>query len=603
MATALGILFIRLWFLQVIGGARYQEQATENRVRTIVTEAPRGVITDRNGVPLVTNRAGEDVVGRPQDLRGARGREVLARLARKLEEPPARLIKKVFAARATPYQSVILAEDVPRDLQLYLSERQADFPGVSLQATALRAYPLGTTAAQVLGYVGAIPPAELGRYRRQGVLDTERVGRDGIESQYQSYLRGTPGVTKVEVDAAGEPVRRKYLSSTLPQQGDKLELTLDVRVQRALEDGLRRARAQDGNVNAAAGVAMDPNTGEILGMASIPSYDPGVFVGGKPKELRHVLSDPNNPLLNRAIQGLYPAGSTFKGVSAVAALQTGKYSEGELLDAPSEIVLHKQRFKGPSGDLGQIDLQTALEASSDTFFYQLGDRFYSDPGTPLQDWAERFGFGRRSGIDLPSEDSGLVPTPEWRRRYYAAPRGNEFDRIWFPGRTIQLAIGQEGLTITPLQLAVAYSAIANGGKVVTPSVGRRVFDQRGAELRDLVAGRPAHELGASGATLDSVRNGLRLAANGPLGTSTSVFGALPEGARVAGKTGTAQNTSGIDHSWFVGYAPYYAPKILVAVIVERGGRGASAAAPVVCRTMSAYFRFGPNRCGTGAEAN
>ena len=399
---------------------------------------------------------------------------------------------------------------------------------------------------------------------------------------------------------------RRVISATPPVPGDTLRVAIDLPTQRALETSLASQVKLAGYSHGAAGVALDPTTGEVLAMASYPSYDPKIFTQGKPKPLRQVSTDPEKPLLNRAIQGLYASGSTFKPITAIAALLS-KGPNGvpyltttEDIDSPSEITLYKQRFKSLSNDLGQISLPTALEASSDTFFYQLGQRFFLDKGSPLQNWARRFGLGGTTGLDLPGEAAGLVPTPAWKRQNYSGPNFGEIDRIWKPGDTITLAIGQSYLQVTPLQMAVAYAAIANGGTVITPTLGREVLDQNGARLRNLVAGRPTRELQIPANDLDAVRQGLYLAANGSLGTSTPVFGNLPLADKAAGKTGTAQNPAGQDHSWWVGYAPATNPKIVVAVVVENSGRGVSYAAPVACQTFAAYLKFNGNRCGDGS---
>jgi penicillin-binding protein 2 len=601
--SLLGVLLVRLWFLQVISGEDYAAAAESNRLRTVITEAPRGNILDRNGEVLVANRPGKNVVVHPRELTGTRREQVLQRLAPKLHLSAAELMKKVDAGDSRPLESVVLAENVAPRLYYYLAQRRRQFPGVGLEDTYLRTYPQGDLAAHVLGQTGKIGADEIDYYRRRGYAGNETVGKGGIEQEYEQFLKGTPGRDVVEVDAAGEPVGREVVSSQAPSPGRDIELSIDAPTQRAMQDALRE-EVSLGSSTGAAGVALDPNTGEILAMASYPTFDPSVFVDGTTKQINRINTSPDTPALNRAIGGRYPAGSTFKAITAAAALQAGYITPGELVDSPSEVTLYKQVFPNFKNIAhGEVDLPRALEVSSDTYFYKLGDRFYRAQGSPLQVEAESFGLGRDTGIDIPGEEPGLVPTPAWKRRNYAGPAFTDLDRDWKPGDTIQLAVGQGFLLATPLQMAVAYGAVADGGVVRTPTLARRVQDPNGRVVQELSQGRPTHRLDVSAGNLAAIRQGLYQAANGPDGTSTGVFGGLPGGDKVAGKTGTAEVEGGAAHSWFVGYAPYNDPKIVVAIVVERGGTGANAAAPAVCRTMAAFRKFDPGRCGVTAVAN
>ncbi len=601
----LGVLLARLWFLQVIGGGDYEERAEANRLRTVVTEAPRGAITDRNGTALVTSRAVLNLIAEPQQVQGPEGAATLRRLSVALGHPPGYFAAKVRTAReARPFEAVVLAEETTPELQAYVQERRAQLPGISLQAAYLRDYPEGSTAAHVLGYVGPIPAETEEKYRGRGYLGNETVGRAGIEAQYEEYLRGIAGRQQVEVDAHGEVVGRGVLSQAPPRPGETLRLSIDLPVQKALERALRNEVVGSGTSTGAAGIAIDPNTGAVLAMASYPTYDPDVFQSGTPREVRRVLTSSGRPLLDRAIGGEYPAASTFKVVTAAAALESGLYTPGEAIRSPGSVVLYKNRFSGFNNtDHGVIRLPTALEVSSDTFFYELADRSYRVQGWPLQDWSRRFGFGRPTGLDLTEgESAGLVPDLAYKRQ--TCDRAvDPINCSWRPGDSINMSIGQGNVLVTPIQMAVAYAAIANGGTVVTPTLGRAVADADGRVLRDLISARAERPLGLSEDNLGIIRSGLERAANGNGGTATPVFGALPAQFRAAGKTGTAENTSGIDHAWYVGYAPADDPKILVAVIVERGGTGANAAAPAACVTISAYLGFGVGRCGNGAKAN
>jgi len=609
----LGVLLVRLWFLQVIGGQAYAAQATANKLRVVYSEGERGLIVDRTGrSALVRNRIAYDVVIRPQEVTGKRREVVLDRLSRVLRTPVPALAAKIDPCKGKPnpcyappaYQPVVLASDVDAQTQLYLSERRQLFPGVAIQETYVRSYPDRGLAAQAIGYTGAIPAESARRYLREGYLGTEHVGLSGMEAVYESYLHGTPGKTELEVDAAGNPVSSAPLSSTPSVPGKTLMLSIDSRTERALSNALAAAEARVSDPSGAAGVALDPNTGEVLAIASLPTFNPAAFANGNEREVNRIVNGPKQRLFNRAISGHYPPGSTFKAITAAAGMQDGLLGAGEVIFAPGEITLYKQQFKGfnqqPWGD---ITVPYALRVSSDTFFYQVGAKFYKqDPSghtTLIQDMARRFGLGHTTGIDLQGEDPGFLPTLPWKLKHFASSP-DPGAHVWLPGDDIQMAIGQGYVLATPLQMAVAYAAIANGGTVVTPTLGRAVLSPDGGVLKDLLKGRPTHQLGVSQSVLDVIRGGLYSAANEVNGTSVGVFGGLPAADKVAGKTGTAENPSGPDHSWFVGYAPYNDPKIVVAVVVEHGGQGANAAAPVVCTTIAAYLRFSPNLCGTGA---
>ena len=622
--ACLGILLLRLWFLQVIGGAEAEKQATDNRIRTVSVEPPRGIITDRHGTQLVRNRAGENIVIRPQDLPAAHRAQVFAMLSGALHTTPRAIQAKIdkagcasqAEARLHPgcgnssLQSVVIAEDVSPIEQAFVEERPRQLPGVGLEATYLREYPqkIGghTVAGQLLGYTQPIPAEKADLYRRKGYRLDEHVGVAGIEAQYEDYLRGTPGQFRFEVDANGEQTDRGVISAIPPRPGRNLRLSIDLPTQRALEDQLRERVQLSGFSKAAAGVALDPRTGEVLALASYPSYDPDAFARGQQKKIVAFEKDPRNLFFDRAIQGQYPAASTFKAITSVAALETGHLTPDEAIGSPGEITLYNQVFQNFGKQaFGLLTVRTALKVSADTFFDSVATRFYQDylnhHRNELQDWAEKFGYGRRTGIDLPNEASGVVPTPEWKKETFKDSK-DPLARTWLPGDTIQMAIGQKDLQVTPLQVAVAYSAIANGGRVVTPTLVDQVQQSDGTTVLDPSRSRPVRSLGASPATLQVVKDGLYMVANNGDGTAAGVFQGLPEDVKAAGKTGTAEN-AGPDHSWFVGYAPYYAPRIVVAIVVENGGQGANAAAPAVCRVMSAYLKFAAGDCGSGAKAN
>ncbi|MGE3137929.1 MAG: penicillin-binding protein 2 [Thermoleophilia bacterium] len=602
---ALGILLIRLWFLQVIAEEQYAARAEANRLRTVLQEAPRGAIVDREGRPLVINREGTSVVAQPRWFRDGDRADVIRRLARVLRVPPASLSRRIGETTGSPLEAVVLVDDIDAATRSYLAERRREFPGIDLRATFPREYPAGDSLAHVVGYTGSITAETIADYRAQGYRGDETVGISGLEAQYEQFLAGTPGEVVIEVDASGEPISRDVVSSSPARQGRTLQLAIDLPTQTALTEALAERVAQSGSPAGGAGVALDPATGEVLAVASFPSYRPDVFSEGRPGAVDRLLDDPRRPLLNRAVGGLYPAASTFKVITTAAAMRRGFLAPDDILPSPGSLELYSQVFRGfESRSWGEVDARRALEVSSDTFYYQLGDRFYRDlPRTALQDEARRFGLGAPTGIDLPGgDDEGVVPDLPWKLSAFR-DSPDPLDRTWKPGDSINMSTGQGNLLVTPLQMAVAYAAIANGGTVVSPTIARRLEDSTGRSLRSLVGSRPTRAADLAPEVLDTLRDGLVAAANAPDGTSTAVFGALPERFRVAGKTGTAENETGVDHSWYVGFAPAQDPEIVVAVVIEQGGQGANAAAPAVCSTMAAYFRFDVRFCGGGASAN
>jgi penicillin-binding protein 2 len=624
--AAVAILVVRLWFMQVIDAQSYAQAAASNSIRNVVVPAPRGLITDRTGkLVLANDLPSVNVVAFPLELTGTERTDELAMLAPILHTGTAHLLAEMNRGQvSSPYEPVVLAENISETQQAVVSERIRQFPGIALQNAYVRNYPQGTLAAHILGYTGLINQSEYKSYLAKGYVGNEEVGQAGLEYQYEQYLRGVPGQTEVEVDAEGNPVSAAPQSSTPPLQGDTLQLSIDMPTQRALESELAQRVRSSGTATGAAGVAIDPNTGQVLAMASYPTYEPNAFVQPNPANEKLVSeyaqgigAGSGHVLLNRAINS-YPPGSTFKAVTSISAMEEGILSPTEQIDGPPQITLFNTVFTNfEKENNGLITLPIALEVSSDTYFYQVGDRFWhlhanvasqtGNPNTGLQqqDWAERFGFGATTGLDLPGEDTGRVPTPTWKAAYFGALHEPSME-TWLPGDNINMAVGQGNLLVTPLQLALAYSAIANGGNMVTPTLGMDVTNQSGQVVRQLSDVTPPRSLGINPAILAVVRKGLYLVAQGGQGTAAGVFSPVAGagGPVVAGKTGTAQ--SGVngapDHSWFVGFAPYNNPKIVVAVIIEHGGVGATAAAPAVCGTIAAYgpTKFNPHLCGIPA---
>ena len=571
------LIFFRLWYLQVLSGDKYLAAASENRVREIKVQAPRGEIVDRHGQVLVENRASLSIKVAPDKLPENSGErdEVYRRLARLLNLNPRRLEKRVEGELKTvPFAKPTIKQDVPWQLVAFVLERQSKFPGVEPEREFLREYPHGTVGAHLFGQVGEVNEKQLKDQRYNGVDLGDRVGQAGIEAEYDRFLRGRNGAARVEVDALGNLT--KTLKRIDTQQGSQLRLSVDLDVQRVAQQALA------GGTGKGAFAVMDVDNGEVLALGSQPSFDPNVF--SKPlsrKRLKQLYSkDLGEPILNRAIQAGYPTGSTFKLITATAALESGHITPDTVLNDPGSLTVGGVKFENAGGAVhGALALRQALTVSSDVFFYQLG-QYMDEKGMPLQKWGHRLGIGRRTGIDLPAEEPGRLPTPQWRDRWY---KQGLTDRPWSVGDNINLSVGQGDLLANPLQMAVAYAAIANGGRVLRPRLGLRIEDASGRALQQLDA-PTARRLKISQANRDAILEGLNGAANGPGGTSTPVFAGFP--IPIAGKTGTAEHVGRPDQSWYVALAPYPNPKYVVAVTDEAGGFGAETAAPMARRILA-----------------
>jgi penicillin-binding protein 2 len=575
------IVFFRLWYLQVLSGDKYLAEAKDNRVRAIKVEAPRGKIVDRNGSVLVDNRTALTVHVLPERLPHSsvkRAREI-RRLADVLGLKAGPLTRKIEReSRKLPFSPVTLKTDVGLHTVFFLEENERYFRGVEVKRVFLRRYPFQTVGAHLFGTIGEVTKQELRQGRYAGVTLGDRVGQSGIEYTYDRYLRGRNGASRIQVDALGRP--RGELAVRDPTPGKQLRLSIDLAVQKAGQ------KALESFGKPGAFVALDPNSGEVLGLGSNPSYDPNVFAKSLRASVYKRLKSPENgaPLANRATQGLYPTGSTFKLITSTAVLESGLITPATVLFDGGSLSVGGLTFKNAGGaSYGALSLPRALQVSSDVFFYRLGLMADHKGGDVIQKWARRLGIGRPTGIDLPGEVDGLVPSPAWRDRLF---RKNLTDRPWTPGDNINLAVGQGDLQTNPLQLAVAYSTIANGGRVVTPHVGLRVEDSEGRVLQKIEP-RPRRRLDISPQTRSAILSGLRAAANDPGGTSAPVFQGFP--ITIAGKTGTAERGPQGDQSWYVAVAPYNDPRVVVAVTIERGGFGAEAAAPAARRILAAYF--------------
>jgi penicillin-binding protein 2 len=584
------VLFFRLWFLQMLNGEKYLAEAKNNRTRTFKVSAPRGQILDRSGKVLVSNRTSLALQVNPEKLPAdpRQRRAELASLAQLTHSSLHRVRKMMHEQlKLAASAPVTLRRDVGHYLVYYLEENQERFPGVTVQRVFVRDYPHGLLAAHVLGNVGEVTEEELKEPRYRHLEQGEDVGQDGVEYTYDHWLRGRPGLTRIQVDAMGQPTKRGRLLSRPPVPGDNLKLSIDSSVQEAGEAAMA-ARGLPGGF-----VTMDVHTGEIIAIGSYPTFEPSVFTHPLTQaQVNELFRSESAPLTDRAIAGLYPTGSTFKLITAIAALESGNLTTSEVINDPGELVVGGEVFKDAGeAAYGAVSLVSALEVSSDVFFYNLGLRMW-DTGD-LQHWAHQLGIGRPTGIDLPGATEGLLPSPHWRNQLY---KHHETERPWSAGDNIQLATGQGDLQTNPLQMAVAYATMANGGTVVTPHVGLEIDDAAGRVLKEVAPG-PRRHVHINPEYREAILEGLHDAAQNGAGTSYSVFGGFP--IPVAGKTGTAQRPPHADQSWYGVLAPYPNPRIVTFVTMEEGGFGVESAAPAAKKILEAYFAN--QLAGSGSE--
>jgi penicillin-binding protein 2 len=574
------VLFFRLWDLQVLSAKKYLAEANNNRTRSFRVEAPRGEILDRNGKTLVDNRTSLALQVNPQKLplSSSHRRAEMARLAALAHISPRQLRRTMrVQLKVAAGAPVTLRRDVGYDLVYYLQENQDRFPGVQVQRVFVRNYPGGSLAAHVLGTVGEVSEEQLKEPRYHHLQAGDEIGQGGVEETYDRYLRGQPGLTRIQVNALGQPTPGGQLVSKPPVPGDNLRLSLDSKVQTAGEAALA-SRGLPG-----AFVTMNVQNGQILALGSYPTYEPSEFT--KPltqPQVNTLYRSPLSPLTNRATEGLYPTGSTFKLITAMAALNSGVITpETTIVDNGALTVGGESFHNSGNAAYGALTLVPAIKVSDDVFFYTLGYKMWNTGA--LQHWAHLLGIGRPSGIDLPEQEVGLLPSKQLIERRY---RRGEVEGPWSPGDNIQLATGQGYLQTNPLQMAIAYATVANGGTVVTPHLGMQVEDPTGGILKEFEP-PPRRHVHVDPTYRAAILEGMHEAAQSAGGTSYAVFGGFP--IPVAGKTGTAERPPHPYQSWYIVMSPYPNPRIVTAVTIEEGGFGAESAAPAALKILEAYY--------------
>ena len=578
-----GILILRLWFLQVVNGPAYRAKSEHNRIRLHDIPPFRGMILDRNGEVLVDNRPSYDLYVIPEEVQDRS--QLLNRLSSLGDlnrEPAERLLDK--AARGYPFKPVCLKRDISRDELASIESHRFDLPGVMIRVRPQRHYFYEGLASHLLGYVGEISEEQLmsGQFPKNRAGDL--IGKRGVELKWQTQLNGIRGGEQAEVDAVGRKIA--VVSRKAPASGVNICLTIDKGLQSLAEKSLQ---GKHGAV-----VAINPSNGEILALASSPSYDPNRFIKGlDEKTWQDMASSKDFPLQNRALTGQYPPGSVFKIVVALAALEEGVVTPEEEIFCNGTYSLGNATYRcWKKHGHGGVNLHRALVESCDVYFYTLGSRLGVDK---IARYARRLGLGKETGLDLDTEKGGLIPTTQWKLKRWGIP--------WQRGETVISAIGQGFVLTTPLQMANLISSVFNGGRVYTPQVTKWVRKANGESLFEF-APISAGEIGIKPKHLELVKKALVGVVNQPHGTGSK---ARLKDIVVAGKTGTAQvvavKKDGVsrreddipwelrDHAWFVAIAPASAPDIAVAVLIEHGGHGGSAAAPIAREIIKAYLHL------------
>jgi penicillin-binding protein 2 len=598
IVLVLGSLLVRLWSMQVLSGDAYAALAENNRIREISLAAPRGRILDREGRPLVTNRAtlavsidpADDVVRKlivreqsadtgddPTDLELA---DAFGGVAEVLSMTPHEVFEKVADSRVEALRPRLIAIDVPLDVVAQLAERQTEFPGVRVDEVAVREYPNGSAGAHVLGYTGEISEDQIAQAGDESDYELgDVVGKTGVEVQFESVLQGDKGRRLIEVNASGKSQR--VISEQAPVAGRDIRLTIDLEVQKVTEellgDALAEAHRQDfPEARAGAAVVLDVATGEVIAMASLPTFDPSVFLGGISQAEWTGLTAKGSeyPLNNRAVMSAYPPASTFKVVTGLAGLEYDVASSGSWYRCTgrwTEMGEQWPKWCWNHSGHGSVSFEGGIEESCDTVFYEIGYEFYKRKKEELQATAREFGLGSKTGIDLPGEVAGRIPDAAWKKEFN---KNYPEYQLWLPGDTVNMSIGQGDLLTTPLQMASVYAGLGNGGTVMRPHVLKDVLDSEGGVALTSEP-EPLAQLRASAAELNVLKRALVKVTT--TGTAKGTFRGFD--VTVAGKTGTAEVYGKDDYAWFCAFAPADKPRYAVAVVIEQGGHGGSVAGP------------------------
>ena len=594
-----GVMFMRLWTLQVLDNSSYVATVNQNQIRTVQVPAARGLILDRSGSTIVGNTVSRNVL-----LSSAAATQyptVVGRLAAVLGIAPSAIATDLVDSKNNKYEPVTILADAPMQDVLYIGEHASEFPGVTTTATSQRSYPQGVVGAQVVGNVGTMTAAEYKIDQSKGYQVNDQVGQAGLEQQYESVLRGTPGTQNLEVDAHDQVVAQLGGTGSIP--GGDLVTNIDSGLQQALQTSLDNELLVDRNTRdstsglyppapSGTALALDPQTGAVLAMVSAPTYNPTVWNGGISMLDWSALNAPSahQPVVNRAIDGAYTPGSTFKLVTATAALGAGLITPDTVIDDTGTFTVPKcigmcQFHDDDYQAAGPITVSSALTVSSDVFFYNMGYDFWVNRSTygdtPIQNAAAQYGLNAPTGVDLPGESVGIVDSLAERQKLHAAdPAAFPNQPSWYVADNMEMAFGQGETSLTPVAIANAYATFANGGTRYKPQIAAGVVTPTGKVVKSfqpVVAGHVPVSASARAAMLA----GFEGVVSNPSGTASGVFAGFPMSKmQLAGKTGTASHNGQEPDALFVGWGPVSNPQYLIMVIVNQGGFGASAAAPV-----------------------
>ncbi|HLB95596.1 MAG TPA: penicillin-binding protein 2 [Patescibacteria group bacterium] len=571
-----GALIFQLLRLQISQGSFNRLLAEGNRIRAREIEPPRGMIYDAKGTILAKNKAAYNLEIYPLDFpkKTEEREEIFEKLSRTSQIPREEIRVKVKSRALSSYDPIVLKENLDRETAMILEYKTINLPGVVIQKKPIREYTSVFGLGPVVGYTSKMTDRDLKNYPNYKL--SYILGREGLEAVYEKYLKGTPGILEVEVDSHGR--QQRELSKTLPQPGNNLFLSLNAGLEDKMTNALQLA-VEEADSPGGAMVALHPQTGQVLGLASVPTFDNNLFSSEDlDEEFQKLLNDPGKPLFNRAVSGTYPSGSTIKPVIAAAGLQEGVITENTTINAPGEIKVGNYTY--PDWKVhGLTDVRKAIAESVNIFFYAVAGGWDKIRGlgiVKLKDYLLKFGFEERTGIDLPAEAKGLVPDPEWKEKTKK--------EIWYLGDTYHLGIGQGDFLVTPIQMATAAAAIANGGEVLKPQIVSKITDKDGKLIWEFK--KEVKRSGIiDGANLQVIREGMRQAVTSG---SAKRLGDLP--VQAAAKTGTAQfGSEGKTHAWMIAFAPYANPEIVVATLIEDGGEGHATAGPVVQEVFSWYF--------------
>jgi len=561
------IISFRIISLQVIKGGQYRKISDENRIVIYSQPSTRGKIFDKNMDIIVDNKPSFVVLFSRHTMDDEEVKNVITKVARVLslsDDFTSALIEKTKTIPGKNFSLLKIAENISKYQAMRLAEKVTQLPGVVVRIEPVRVYKWGISASHITGYVRE---ASLGELSENSKLKSgDVIGKNGIEKQYDEILRGIDGGSQVEVNARA--VQKKILETVEPVDGDSIVLTIDRKIQMALSNNMR------GHIGVA--VAIDPNTGGVLGLASYPDYNPNIFISGlKNWQAMYLLRSEKKPLWNRALQGQYPPGSVYKMVTAFAGLESGIISAQTVINCKGFIELgkYKQRFRCWAREgHGDMRLSEALAHSCDVYFYEIGLKLGP---TKLNDWAEKFGFGIKTGIDLPSEEKGLSPDKSWKKA--------KLHQDWYDGDTVNMSVGQGYIWTTPIQVAQFTSAIANDGIIFQPHILKKIIDAQGNVKFENVP-KIKRKLDIAEDYWSVVKKGMTDTIRYGTGKNAKIVG-----LSVSGKTGTAQNPQGGDHAWFVCFAPSEKPKIALVVMVEHGGGGGDVAAPIAGKMLAEIF--------------